>query len=140
MPRPRYENKESLEQEQSFGTVIQLAWNCELVKMPMQYKIDYCCYRDNNLIGFVELKNRTCTKSRYPTYILSLSKYLTAVELSRILGKPTNLCVRWTDETGYVRLDTIRDPHISQGGRTDRNDWQDVEPVIHIDINSFIRI
>ena len=140
MPRPTYENKQSLKDEQSFGEVIQTAWNCELIKMPVQYKIDYCCYRDKQLIGFAELKNRTCSKNKYPTYMISLSKYIAAVNLSRTLGKPTNLCVRWTDQSGYLRLDTIKDPDIGQGGRFDRNDWQDVEPVIYIDINSFMRI
>lgn len=140
MKRPIYETQESLKDEQSFGDLIQTVWKCELIKMPIQYGIDYCCYRNSTLVGFVELKNRTCTKDKYPTYIISLSKYLKAKEFSRSLGKPTNLCVRWTDQSGYVRLDTIDDPSISQGGRYDRNDWQDVEPVLHIDINSFMRI
>ena len=140
MPRQKYETKHSLKEEQSFADMIQTVWDCELTKMPVQYGIDYCCYRGDTLIGFVELKNRTCRKEQYPTYIISLSKYLKAKEFSRSLRKPTNLCVRWSDQSGYIRLDTISDFCISQGGRTDRNDWQDVEPVLHIDINSFIRI
>jgi len=138
--RPLYENKKSLEKEREFAAVIQEAWNCTLVKLPIQYSLDYGCYRDKEFLGFVELKNRSVNKSTYPTYMISLSKFLKAKELSRSTGKGTSLCVSWKDEKGYVRLDTIAGYDINQGGRTDRNDWQDQEPIVFIDINNFRKI
>lgn len=140
MSRPRYENSKSLAAEQSFAYLIQEAWKCTLAKLPLQYSIDYGVYRDDKFLGFAELKNRTVNKHTYPTYMISLSKFLKAKELNRSTGKGTSLCVSWKDECGYVRLDSILDYTISQGGRTDRGDWQDIEPVLYIDINSFIKI
>jgi len=138
--RPLYETQEHLTGEKSFGEVIQDKWKCVLTKLPIQYGLDFCTYKDNKFSGFIELKNRTCSKKSFDTYIISLSKFLKAKEFFRTTGFPTYLCVKWTDDMGYVRLDKLESIEIKQGGRTDRNDWQDVEPVIHISMEHFNKL
>ena len=62
-----------------------------------------------------------------------------AKEIYRSLSLHTFLCVRWSDTSGYICLDDIEDDSIdiTIGGRYDRNDWQDVEPLLTIDIGKF---
>ena len=101
----------------------------------MSYKLDYAMYRNEKLVGFAEVKCRTHNFGTFPTYIISLAKVLEA----RRLGKETNttpiLIVSWTDKIGY--LDFFSHHQIKQGGRSDRNDWQDQEPMCHFDLKHF---
>ena len=58
---------------------------------------------------------------------------------ARKLARETNtksiLIVSWTDRTGY--LDFFSHHQIRHGGRSDRNDWQDQEPMCHFDLKHF---
>jgi len=39
---------------------------------------------------------------------------------------------------GYTRLDDLKRFHVSIGGRTDREDFQDIEPVAYIPTQDFV--
>jgi|TARA_R110002020_G_scaffold38621_3_gene115864 hypothetical protein len=141
MPRKTYENKKTLASESGFGKDLERYFKVVLRKLPIQYGIDCIALDPRNLKPkfFTELKNRYCSKDTYPTYIISLSKFLKAKELYRSLHLETFLCVKWKDASGYVSLSELPDEEvdISFGGRYDRNDWQDVEPLLNIHIGKF---
>ena len=137
MARQLYENKKSLGIETKFATWIQDIWKCQLNKLPISYALDYLAFRDEEAVSFVELKNRKCNKDTYPTYMISLSKLLKAKDYKRNLGLSSMLCVSWQDQKGWLNLTNLTDFKIGFGGRYDRNDWQDVEPVIYIPIHKF---
>jgi hypothetical protein len=76
--------------------------------------------------------------------MISLGKIMAARRLSEASQLPSFLLVQWTDPKlwnydvcGYVRLDSLLDFKIAVGGRTDRGDPQDIEPVALIPIGEF---
>ena len=142
--RTLYETVDDLRSEKNVISYVSQCWNVAYYKLPMSYKIDYAMYRidtgsskseSENLVGFAEVKCRTHIFGTFPTYIISLAKVLEA----RRLGKETNttsiLIVSWTDKIGY--LDFFSHHQIRHGGRSDRNDWQDQEPMCHFDLKHF---
>jgi hypothetical protein len=82
----------------------------------------------------VEIKVRRNTRARYDTYMLSEAKYnaLCAVEANALLA------VQWTDQLGVVQLPV--EHTVTTGGRFDRGDNRDVERVVLIPTDAFIRV
>ena len=56
--RPKYETKKDLEYEGSAINHVSKIWNVNFSKLPLSYKLDYAMYRNNNLMGFCEVKRR----------------------------------------------------------------------------------
>ena len=133
--RPMYENDNDLRSEKNLISYVSDCWNVASYKLPMSYKIDYVMYRDESPVGFAEVKVRTHTFGTFPTYIISLGKVMEARRLARETNTKSILIVSWTDRTGY--LDFFSHHQIRHGGRSDRNDWQDQEPMCHFDLKHF---
>jgi hypothetical protein len=85
----------------------------------------------------VEVKVRRNTRKRYPTYMLSEAKYhaLCAIDAQ---GANALLAVQWTDQLGVVQVPV--EHTVSTGGRYDRGDSRDVERVVLIPTDVFIRV
>lgn len=135
--RPLYESSQDIVSESKVLVLIEKAWGCRGVKLPLKAQLDYLLLRDDRGAAWAEIKVRTNPRGRYPTYMISLSKVMAARELSGASDLPSVLVVQWTDKLGYIRMDTLEKFHIAIGGRTDRNDAQDVEPVVLIPIEEF---
>jgi hypothetical protein len=135
--RPNYETSEDLSKEalaiQKF--IARFGGAVEFAKLPIQYKMDFCLIDDETVCTFVEVKCRTNKKTAYSTYIISMSKIVVAKAYNDI-GIKCILLVQWTDEMGWVDLSNNEWP-VKIGGRKDRGDWQDIEPVAHIPISEF---
>jgi len=88
--------------------------------------------------GIVEVKVRKNARLKYPTYMLSKAKYDALTELSETGFIGAMLAVQWTDQLGVVAIPTAHS--VGHGGRYDRNDAADQEPVVLIPIKNFTRI
>jgi len=130
-----YENDNDLRSEKNLISYVSDCWNVASYKLPMSYKIDYVMYRDDSPVGFAEVKVRTHTFGTFPTYIISLAKVMEARRLARETNTKSILIVSWTDRTGF--LDFFSHHQIRHGGRSDRNDWQDQEPMCHFNLKDF---
>lgn len=139
MSRPLYETKEHLKGETEVVNTIEYLWKANLKKLPIKYKLDYAAERNGKIVAWVEIKCRTNGMNDYQTYMLSLDKYNASIELGNVTNLPVTLVVKWTDKTGYVDLLNCRGV-IKMGGRIDREDPQDVEPVVFIPIQDFREI
>lgn len=105
-------------------------------KMPPRYPVDFAlCDQQENVVGWAEVKCRTNPAQKYPTYMLSLAKYEGLVRLQLFTGLPAELVVAWTDFVGTLKVPAL--VRIGFGGRTDRGDDQDTEPVVLIPIRQF---
>jgi len=137
--RPLYENQVSLKNEADTALAVEKAWGADLIKLSMKNKIDFLLKnKTGKPRAFIEIKNRTCNRGQYPTYMLSLDKWVAGLSLQLYTQLPFILVVSWADEIGYVKcLKTLKDTTIDIGGRVDRGDAQDIEPVIHIPIHLF---
>ena len=130
-----YENDNDLRSEKNLISYVSDCWNVASYKLPMSYKIDYVMYRNESPVGFAEVKVRTHTFGTFPTYIISLAKVMEARRLARETNTKSILIVSWTDRTGF--LDFFSHHQIRHGGRSDRNDWQDQEPMCHFNLKDF---
>ena len=111
--------------------------------MPYRYRIDFVLYFDGKVWAVVEYKNRSkISVHTYKSIILSCDKVFAGLEWVRARGCKFKFVVEFSD--GFYATDIdhedARDFLIVQGGRTDRNDEQDIEPVYHIPIHRFKRL
>jgi hypothetical protein len=136
--RPRYETEADLDNERRVAEEIGGHWACILRKNPDQYRLDFTCYRDERAVAFAEIKCRDITFDQYDTIILSLSKVMAANLMHMTTSLPAFLIVEFTDALAYADLLRLRP--VTVGGRVDRGDSQDMEPVIHIPIEDFRKI
>lgn len=112
---------------------------CKARKLPIRYALDYGLFQDK-LIGFAEVKCRTVgfeAIHRMGGYMLSLGKWMSARTLYEMTGAPFFLAVSTPDGTFAARFDEFPVFTVSLGGRTDRRDWQDMEPVVMIPVWHF---
>ena len=150
--RPIYETTDHLRAEELTAKTIEeiLQGKDEslyLVKTSRLYPYDYLImkgqpndkYGDrvlSTIEGLVEVKVRTNAYKKYSTYMISLQKVVNCVSHADIIGCDFFLYVQWTDGIGCWKFD--RDQYTTGiGGRTDRNDSMDEEPVIYIPIKNF---
>ena len=135
MTRKMYESKDNLEKEKNVLRHMSVKWDVSYSKLPISYKLDYSMYRNDKLCGFAEVKCRKNSMNDFSTYIISLSKVMKARRLASVTGTKSVLIVSWSDATGWINL--FSDFEVKQGGRSDRDDWQDQEPVCHFQISEF---
>lgn len=139
MNQPIYETEVDKKNEIGIIPLLEAKFNCEVRRNQKLSCCDYSFLRDSMLVALGEYKKRKNIKYQYPTYMLAATKFTNACTMARTLGVACILIVEWTDQIGYVRLDKIEfDTGI--GGRLDRDDPQDIEPVIYIDVNAFANI
>ena len=134
--RPRYETEEDLSREGEFSRIASEKFRCTFQKMPVRYGLDYAAIRDGKIVGFAEMKIRTNSAYAYPTYMISLTKMMAARDLWQVTGLRSFLMVMWSDAWGYTRLSGVFDD-LTFNGRSDRADWQDMEPVMLINMERF---
>ena len=103
----------------------------------MKYELDYLLLREGKGVAWLEIKSRTNTRLAYPTYMISLGKIMAARRLSEASQLPSFLLIQWSDACGYIRIDSLLDFRTAVGGRTDRGDEQDIEPVAMIPVGEF---
>ena len=136
MSRPFYETKRDRTNEIA-AIKMMVGDKYDIRKLPVQYNVDFALFKDQKLAYWVEVKCPTHTKDKYPTFIISAAKIIKGYDLSQKTGAPFVFVVRWSDAIGHYRVDTLNGIPIKWGGRTDRNDDQDQEPLFFIPIKDF---
>jgi len=135
--RPLYETGDDRTRETTFVEKLCVAWHCDARKLPMHYRLDFAMLRDGIIRAFLEIKVRKYTKDYFGTYMVSMAKVLAAREYSGFAGVPSLLAVRWTDGAGFIALSDLKSFELGFGGREDRGDSQDMEPVVFIPTGDF---
>ena len=138
--RLKYEKPEDIVAERTALDRACEIWKCTAEKLPIRYELDYLLLREGRGVAWLEIKSRTNARTAYPTYMISFGKIMAARRLSEASQLPSFLLVQWSDYCGYVRLDSLLDFRTGVGGRTDRGDEQDIEPVALIPIVDFARL
>jgi hypothetical protein len=133
--RKTYETDGDLANEASIAKSIAIAFNCEVKKLNKFNQFDYAAIRNGKIVAFLEVKRRKCHSTKYKTIILSLTKVLLAHQIYSATNVETFFVVRWNDKTGICSIVDKFD--VSIGGRVDRGDPSDIEPVCHINVGKF---
>ena len=136
--RPVYESNADKERERKLASVVAKRWQVDAKENPKMYPIDYCFVNSEGEVeGFGEMKVRTHKFGTFPTYILSVHKVADAKALASATGKRVILIVQWSCGT-IATLDLDTTPtKVEWGGRKDRGDGQDMEPVNHYAMDDF---
>jgi len=135
--RQWHESESDLLNEQGVAIAISRAWRVIPVKLPVEFRVDYALFRGEDIKAWAEVKCRRVERQKYPTYIVSLAKVKAGQRLALAHGVPFLLVVQWADATGWV-IPTLDDVRV--GGRRDRGESLDIEPMVHIPISSFKRL
>ena len=134
--RPTYETNKDIEYESHVAGVFANKHRLDWVRNPPKYPIDISFRRGPDIVLFAEIKCRKVKKDVYETYMISASKVMAAKALTDATGVPCILIVKWKDNAGWINLS--KDPDsVGFGGRVDRNDSQDMEPVVYYNIIRF---
>jgi hypothetical protein len=134
--RPLYETATDLVAERAIAETIAGVFDRQIEKLPKQYRLDFAVTdTERRVRAFLEVKRRHNAHDRYPDAILSLSKVVAAKHLSEVVGVRSWFAIQWDDAIGYAPLDGHYT--VSMTGRTDRGDWQDIEPHCHIPLADF---
>lgn len=136
--RPIYENSQTLELERQTITRFAEVFSVEPVKLPISYNIDYALLNGDNIVCWAEVKCRQYRAAHFETFSISAKKILNGLHLRHLSGKSFYLVVQWLDKLGYLPMDRELAQDIRIGGRKDRNDWQDQEPMVHVPVDQFI--
>ena len=96
------------------------------------------------ILGVAEIKIRNTPMSKYPTLFLNLTKWMSLRRYSILSDLPFVLLVRWQDQDAmfYESPATNNDVdsprfEVAWGGRQDREQDQDMNPLTHIPISMF---
>lgn len=134
--RPRYEAPEDRENELAAIGHLCREWNCGAQKLPVSYCVDFALVRNGRIFAWAEVKCRTNPSNHYPTYMIALNKIIAARRLVEGSVGFFILVVQFTDGLFHWR-DYGNRLAIQFGGREDRGDWQDKEPVAMIPMSEF---
>jgi|TARA_R100001530_G_scaffold47170_1_gene35445 hypothetical protein len=144
MARPRFETSEDIANEERFIETISNSNGESPKKLPPQYSLDYLMLNNyNRPMRFMELKQRNNRHDQYDTYIISLKKILNGQALSKSLGVPFELAVRFTDGDYVCTISDQQPSNIYQirwMERHNNRDGYDGEPVVHIPMWNFSKI
>ena len=135
--RALYETSGDLLMERRFVEGLCTLWKCGAWKLPIRYKLDYALYRDDTIRAFLEVKIRNYMKDDFGEYMISMDKVLTARQYADFAKVPSLLAVQWQDTSGFIDLGMLKNFRLGVGGRTDRGDSEDREPVVLIPISDF---
>jgi len=143
MNRPLYESNTDLNNEQYVAQKIGSAWGCEFKKMPIRYHLDFVLTKGDKAVAFCEVKSRNYTMQRIDEmggYLMSIGKWSAAKNLSEASGLPFILVARTLDGIWYTVVKDFKPDDVLVRGRTDRNDWQDIEPCVLLKCERFKRL
>jgi len=132
--RPYYENQRDLSNEHLVATILKEK-GIDLVKMPISYRLDFAMLRKGKVRGFAEVKTRNNRHDKYPTLMISLGKVMAARQLAEVSETRSVLLVQYLD--GIYWCNFASPFEVAMGGRWDRADDDDVEPVAHFPIEAF---
>lgn len=112
------------------------AWRCRIVALPRRYPLDRAVVDGRGRVrALIEVKCRRYARGTYPDYMVSAMKIAEAMAVAGTMAVPVILAVRLRDALLWHRVAPPYEARI--GGRRDRGDPDDVEPVLHIPFEQF---
>lgn len=141
--RPLYETNETLSSEQGVIERLCQKWGCDFSKLPIRYHLDYVLMRGDKAVAFCEVKTRNYEMLRIDElggYLMSIGKWSAAKHICDGTGLPFILAVKTLDGIWYAKFTEFKPDDVLVRGRTDRGDWQDIEPCVLINCNRFKKI
>ena len=138
MSRPRYESPEDVTNEFSaIGKFAALFPGATVTRLSDEGRGFAMLYKGTEAKLVVDVKTRTNSVYKYPTFMISKSKY-DALRAYAARGITAGLLVQWVDMLGFALVPV--EHTTSRGGRYDRGDIKDIEEVVLIPVSKFERV
>lgn len=141
--RPIYETQNHLSVEKKIADRFAEKARCDLIKLPIRYHLDYAMIRREKVWAFAEIKTTKYdldTHDRYGGFKISLAKWLAAEQMCRVAKLPFFLVVGFPHSIGYTKTTDFSHDGIVWWGRKDRDDVQDMEPAITLNLMRFVEL
>lgn len=133
MSRPRYETEQDRRNEEE---AVKRFTKFSVKKVPISYPFDFVLLdQSEKICAAVEVKKRNYELARLPDVFVSARKICGLKLYSRTYNIPSVFLVDMLDGLFYTYIDG--EYELTMSGRTDRNDWQDIEPVARIPSSDF---
>lgn len=136
MSRPLYETPGDRDRERQVVDAVFGPYGLRAEKMPRAYELDFAVLRGLQVMGMAEVKVRS---RAYDTLMLSWHKALALREAARA-GLIAWIVVALPEGIYTQRVGADDPIDLRWGGRTDRQDWQDMEPVAHFPMARMQRV
>jgi len=137
--RPLYESSNDLAEEQKVAAVLSKARDLQFYKLKYAYKIDWIIFKAGLVNSVAEIKRRKVKRFQYETLMLSLDKWISGKTLANEMEVPFILFIKWDDGLFWYKAGSSKVTY-GFGGRKDRNDAQDMEPMVFIPVKDFKEI
>ena len=144
--RPTYQTQKDLENEAEVIGQLAEHYKSESTKLKDYFPLDYAFVRDKRIVSLAEVKCRNYSSSQIDSFgglIISAHKMLYAKQYHDAFLLPFVLALRLIDGI-FVFVVKAVDPFpkfpLVVGGRTDRNDPQDIEPCCLISMDHFKKL
>ena len=141
--RPIYETPETLKNEREVADFLEEVWGCTFYKMKIAYGLDFVVMKDDKIVCVAEIKCRNYTSEQLDKWgglILSASKAHRAIEWTIAHKVPLLLAISLIDGLFVAWVDDWSDFEVKIKGRSDRGDWQDMEPCCLIPMSKFTKV
>lgn len=136
--RPVYETAASIDREQLFCRNVTEISNLIVRRINKKmFPCDIVFCEGKKVLAFVEFKRRIGVLGYNSGVMLSLHKATQLAQFGMLTGKPTLFAIEHADNSYYVATLNFCGYAVEYGGRTDRGDAGDMEPVILIPIIDF---
>jgi hypothetical protein len=94
--------------------------------------VDWSVWEGEELVQYMEFKRRHNDRFKYDTFFISLGKVEAGIELAELTSSEFVIMVQFDDELAYHKVELDLPYTVKWGGRFDRDDEQDSEPMVHI--------
>lgn len=145
MGRPRYATAQTEADQNALRDRFCKAYGMTWIKAPDNQRINTTLYKPKaaeGAVAFGEFRCRTNTHDTYPTYMLDRHTWGLLKLKCKTEGKPVVLVIGFADGDYYIKItpELVKAVVEGVGGRHDRGDAKDIEPVVHIPIDMFKQV
>lgn len=126
--------------ENDVAKKVQEAWGCEVCFFGRLCPVDWYARHKERMIGLLELKGCGYPTTKYPSFVLSVRKWISLINASIGLAVPAIVVADYEDALLWVPLAEVdATNHRILRRKIVRNE-HDIEPVIDIDVAAFYNV
>ena len=111
---------DKMQREEILKADLERAWGCKLHHLPQFYHVDFFAEREGVLVAWVEVKQRNCTSTQYPTVFMNVDRKFKHL-IAHAETAPAYFVVRWSDNvTRFIDVRDVRSEWLGEGQESNR--------------------
>ena len=138
LSRPTYERGQDTDAEKKFAALCEQNSTLKVAKLKSFFPCDLALTHEKRIVGFIEFKRRFGAFAYPGGIFLSADKLSKIRAIASVTGVMPYFAVETAEAQYYMAALCKSEYPTVIGGRTDRNDAQDLEPVCLIEKRDFV--